>query len=311
MIDPSPSNARVRAVAAMLGIAIVAWWCWLLAMPDHRAWFRPSSWPDASLLAFALPDLILAALLLALAGGARATWLWAAVIGGYAYATAYCLGVVLLTGEAELALLAMFAGFCVLGAAAGADLRIVRSQPHPLVRTLLIMLVFWVMFLAIVPGLIARAEDRVGIGRFAFAGHWIAGALVFACSSLLGVWSALVMARAGGGTPLPIDAASQLVIDGPYRFVRNPMAIAGLAQAVGVAIAIGSWMTFVYVLIGAAIWQWVVRPGEEAQLLRQFGEPYATYRKAVRCWIPRALSTSRVSDNRKVQHPAGTNLPTG
>lgn len=310
MIDPSPSNARLRAVAGLLGVAIVLWWCWLFAVPDHRAWFRPGSWPDAALLAFALPDLILAAMLLALSSGVRATWLQAAVIGGYAYATVYCLGVVLLTGEAELALLAMFAGLCMFGGAVGADLRIVRSQPHPLARTLLIMAVFWVVFLAIVPWLIVRAEDRVGIGRFAFAGQQGAGAIVFLCSSLLGVWSALTMARRGGGTPLPIDAASRLVVDGPYRFVRNPMAIAGLAQALGVAIAIGSWMTLVYVAIGAAIWQWVVRPGEEPQLLRQFGGSYAAYRNAVRCWIPRAPSRSRLSDNLSTHSPARTNLPT-
>lgn len=118
------------------------------------------------------------------------------------------------------------------------------------------------------------------------------------------------MARRGGGTPLPIDAASRLVVDGPYRFVRNPMAIAGLAQALGVAIAIGSWMTLVYVAIGAAIWQWVVRPGEEPQLLRQFGGSYAAYRNAVRCWIPRAPSRSRLSDNLSTHSPARTNLPT-
>ena len=39
------------------------------------------------------------------------------------------------------------------------------------------------------------------------------------------------MAVTGRGTPLPFDAARDLVVSGPYRLVRNPMVVAGLTQS--------------------------------------------------------------------------------
>jgi len=51
------------------------------------------------------------------------------------------------------------------------------------------------------------------------------------------------MAVLGNGTPLPAATARRLVIGGPYRFVRNPMAVAGLVQTVGVGLWTGSWTT--------------------------------------------------------------------
>ena len=43
-----------------------------------------------------------------------------------------------------------------------------------------------------------------------------------------------------------------------------------------------------YVVAGGVLWHALVRPAEEADLERRFGEPYRAYRRHVRCWIPRA-----------------------
>jgi protein-S-isoprenylcysteine O-methyltransferase Ste14 len=35
--------------------------------------------------------------------------------------------------------------------------------------------------------------------------------------------------------------ANRLVVVGPYRIVRNPMAVAGALQTIGVGLWVGSW----------------------------------------------------------------------
>jgi protein-S-isoprenylcysteine O-methyltransferase Ste14 len=103
----------------------------------------------------------------------------------------------------------------------------------------------------------------------------------------LGLTSSVIMAVRGRGTPLPADCPRELVVAGPYRYLRNPMAVAGLAQGVAVGIVVGSPAVIVYALVGGPVWHVFVRPWEEEDLERRFGEPYRLYRAAVRYLLPR------------------------
>ena len=94
------------------------------------------------------------------------------------------------------------------------------------------------------------------------------------------------MATVGEGTPLPTATAPKLVVSGPYRFVRNPMALAGILQGVAVGWWLGSYVVLAYALAGAALWHLCVRPIEEADLRRRFGSDYERYQSCVRLWIP-------------------------
>jgi protein-S-isoprenylcysteine O-methyltransferase Ste14 len=95
------------------------------------------------------------------------------------------------------------------------------------------------------------------------------------------------MSTRGSGTPLPSAATTRLVTSGPYRFVRNPMAVAGIVQGVGVGLTLQSWLVVLYAIAGSVVWNWFVRPVEEADLTAKFGNEYLAYRAQVRCWIPR------------------------
>jgi len=91
----------------------------------------------------------------------------------------------------------------------------------------------------------------------------------------------------GKGTPLPLDCPNQLVIKGPYKFVRNPMAVAGIGQGVSVGVIFGSYLVIIYALSGAFLWHLLVRPIEEKDLEERFGKAYLDYKLNTRCWIPR------------------------
>ncbi len=171
-----------------------------------------------------------------------------------------------------------------------------EAAPAPaafiLFKTLAQVVVFWGFFLFALPALVWQIETRLtgGAGRFSGVNWRMTGILVFAAFGTLGLTSGAIMAWRGKGTPLPLDCAPLLVIAGPYRYIRNPMAVAGLAQGVAVGLYLGSPAVVLYALAGGPLWNTCVRPWEEADLARRFGAPYDRYRSQVRCWLPRLIA---------------------
>lgn len=153
--------------------------------------------------------------------------------------------------------------------------------------------VFWGLFLGVFPIIIAWLENRWGLALL-LPDSWrgvtvIAGAMLLSAASALGIWSAVSMARDGRGTPLPAAMATSLVVRGPYRLVRNPMAVSGILQGVAVGLLLGSWLTVAYAIAGSLVWNWVIRPHEERDLEARFGEAFHEYREQVSCWAPRLV----------------------
>ncbi|WP_298866066.1 isoprenylcysteine carboxylmethyltransferase family protein [uncultured Gimesia sp.] len=155
-----------------------------------------------------------------------------------------------------------------------------------LLKILFQTVIFWSLFLFVIPALLIWFESVLGWSRFQFSEQQFWGMLLFILGGSLGLTSGAMMGIYGRGTPLPLDAARRLVIVGPYRYVRNPMAIAGLTQGAAVACYAGSWLTIMYVVTGFFLWNYYVRPIEEQDLLERFQNEYVTYRNTIRCWIP-------------------------
>jgi protein-S-isoprenylcysteine O-methyltransferase Ste14 len=156
-------------------------------------------------------------------------------------------------------------------------------------KTLAQMLTMWAIFLGLLPLTVYYFEDKLGLNAYRFGSPvWqIAGVIVFLLGWLIAQTSAVYMVAYGQGTPLPADCPRELVVRGPYRYVRNPMAIGSFAQGMAVGLLLGSPLVMLYVLMGMVGWNYFVRPWEEMDLERRFGEPYARYRDAVRCWTPK------------------------
>jgi protein-S-isoprenylcysteine O-methyltransferase Ste14 len=167
------------------------------------------------------------------------------------------------------------------------------AEPAPgaqhLRRSLAQLLVFWTTFFVVVPLVLSLAEQRLQVESHLFdpTGVRLIGAAAFLLGSALGIRACVTIALHGNGTPLPAATARDLVVAGPYRSVRNPMAVAGVLQTAGVGVMLGSWMVVAVSLMGATVWHLVIRPVEEADLAARFGEPYRRYTRHVRCWVPR------------------------
>ncbi|MFH1300565.1 MAG: isoprenylcysteine carboxylmethyltransferase family protein [Planctomycetota bacterium] len=155
-----------------------------------------------------------------------------------------------------------------------------------LLKILFQTVIFWCLFLFVIPAGLIWLESFFGGNRFHFTGQHLLGMTLFVLGGSLGLTSGAMMGIYGRGTPLPLDAARRLVVVGPYRYVRNPMAIAGLTQGLAVALYFGSWLTIIYVITGFFLWNYYVRPIEEQDLLQRFPDDYSAYRSTIRCWIP-------------------------
>lgn len=103
------------------------------------------------------------------------------------------------------------------------------------------------------------------------------------------VWCWGVFGVHGRGTPAPFDPPRQLVVRGPYRYIRNPMYVAGILVLLGQAVLFASLPLLAY---AAAFWlaaQLFVLGYEERTLTRRFGSDYAGYCASVRRWVPHRL----------------------
>lgn len=294
---------RSRVYFGMQAAAGAAWWAAVLMSDDVRRWTL-GGWDHLVLL---VPDVLLFVV------GSGVVAVTANRIAGVVVAV---WTVLITAGLAVYALVERVAGWGVVAmvcASVGSvvaattiwmgrlplewffvgpfEFRVAReaSSARHLRRSLAQLVVFWTTFFVIIPIVLVLVENRLHL-RWPYlqADGWVFVALVLCVGgSAVGLWSCITMSVAGEGTPLPAETARRLVVSGPYRYVRNPMALAGAIQTVGVGLLFGSWMVVAIAFAGAIVWNTMIRPSEEADLADRFGDSYQRYAQHVRCWIPR------------------------
>lgn len=145
------------------------------------------------------------------------------------------------------------------------------------------------VFFFAVPGVVAGALPWVIGSSAGSPSGWpmrtVGLALAAAGVALLVVcFAGFVAAR---GTPAPVAPTEQLVVEGPYRYVRNPMYVAVLTIVLGQTLWHASLWLVLYGGLAWAVMAAFVRLYEEPALRARFGSDYAIYRSAVPAWIPR------------------------
>ena len=111
---------------------------------------------------------------------------------------------------------------------------------------------------------------------------------------LLAIWSVRTFYTKGGdGTPGPWRPVSNLIISGPYRYVRNPM-ILGVVDlllfesALFVSIPLLLWAIVFFV--GNIIY---FKTFEEKELIKRFGADYEDYKNKVPMLFPKFTPYSK------------------
>jgi protein-S-isoprenylcysteine O-methyltransferase Ste14 len=121
----------------------------------------------------------------------------------------------------------------------------------------------------------------------------VGGMVLGAAGATLALWCVMAFALRGRGTPAPFDPPRRLVVQGPYRSVRNPMYLgAGLALAAA-ALFFQSLVLLVYTTLFLLATHLFVIWYEEPTLRRTFGSDYEAYCRRVSRWSPRLPKNQR------------------
>jgi protein-S-isoprenylcysteine O-methyltransferase Ste14 len=100
----------------------------------------------------------------------------------------------------------------------------------------------------------------------------------------LSTWGARLFRQVGAGLQWQ-DGGSVLVMSGPYRFSRNPMYLGMLIWLIGLAVLLGSVITFLFPILFFLLSNFLVIPLEERSMERGWGERYLGYKRTVRRWF--------------------------
>ncbi len=81
------------------------------------------------------------------------------------------------------------------------------------------------------------------------------------------------------------ETANRLVVTGPYRISRNPIYLSGAMLSLGIAIFLGSLITFMVPILIILILNNLYIPNEELRLEQIFGQEFLEYKQRVRRWL--------------------------
>jgi protein-S-isoprenylcysteine O-methyltransferase Ste14 len=126
----------------------------------------------------------------------------------------------------------------------------------------------------------------------------ILGGVLLAVSVAVGTWAVAKMgwARLLFASALFLSKADnvpqRLVVEGPYRYVRNPLYLTGFSLILGATLLTRSWALLLITAIYLA--QLTVQvPLEERELHERFGAPYRRYCELVPRLVPRLRPVHR------------------
>ncbi len=82
----------------------------------------------------------------------------------------------------------------------------------------------------------------------------------------------------------PFHTPSNLVLNGPFQYSRNPVYLSVIMMALGLAILLGSLTLFILPPIFFSVFHFFIR-WEEKKLEDTFGEDYLEFKGRVRRWV--------------------------
>ncbi len=117
----------------------------------------------------------------------------------------------------------------------------------------------------------------------------IFGFILLLCGLFLAIWTMVLFHKIGKGTLAPWAATKHLVVDGPFKYSRNPMITGILFILIAEALILNDINIFYWACVFFLINCIYFKLFEEKQLVNNFGDEYIEYRKKVPMWFPRII----------------------
>lgn len=116
----------------------------------------------------------------------------------------------------------------------------------------------------------------------------LCGLLVSVLGFMLIIWAnytLLFVGKIGLRAREPFHTPHSLVLEGPYKFSRNPIYLSVIIMLFGLAILLGSLTLFIISIALFLIFRTWFISWEEKKLEEEFGEEYLEYKRRVRRWL--------------------------
>ena len=152
-----------------------------------------------------------------------------------------------------------------------------------------------VLAFILLPGIIAIGLPLL-IGYFDPWGNpfFLPGIIVIFTGIILLIWCIRDFLVYGKGTLAPWNSPKDLVVNGLYRFVRNPMYESVLLLVLGWGIFFLSINIILYDIFLFIAFHIRVFRIEEPRLKKQFGKSWEIYKEKVSRWLPRKTTLKRL-----------------
>lgn len=114
----------------------------------------------------------------------------------------------------------------------------------------------------------------------------IIGGLLVTLGALFSLWSIIQQMTQAQGTPIPVMATQKLLINGVFKYSRNPMLFGTFCAYLGVAILVGSISSMVAVILFTLLIIAYIKFIEEKELEFRFGQEYLAYKTSTPFFFP-------------------------
>jgi protein-S-isoprenylcysteine O-methyltransferase Ste14 len=115
----------------------------------------------------------------------------------------------------------------------------------------------------------------------------IVGLISIVSGLVLAVKTIPLFLKLSEGTIMPWEPTTELIVEGVYRYVRNPMHIGVFSIMFGEGLLLRSLIILVFVTFAVILHLFYIPFSEERGLERRFGEEYRVYKENVPRWFPR------------------------
>jgi len=155
-----------------------------------------------------------------------------------------------------------------------------RAKPLlQVVATSLIALAFFLLFQRRPSGVLGLNVTEPAAPILLLADAVCLGAVAFA------IWARLTLGRNWSGALASVGENHELVVVGPYRYVRHPIYAGFLSAMLATAVTIGSVASYLAVVVALIAFRLRISI-EEALLLSEFPDTYPAYRARTAALIP-------------------------
>lgn len=140
----------------------------------------------------------------------------------------------------------------------------------------------------VLPLLAIKLNDRYALPVYEFDYSGAVGLLLAALGGVIVAHCAQTLFfKPGQDVPSPIFAPEKFIVEGLYRFVRNPMYLGYFAIILAEFFFFGHFLLLLYLILVVIFIHLLVVFKEEKALENKFGEHYREYKRKVPRWLPR------------------------